>query len=206
MDINPLSLDIEIRYILFFVIWLRNGGDEDDDEDDADEGGDDNEDEYFYDTEEFFDDDMQKQRHARGRRRNRKQKQSRQQRRLLLVAGAENTLKFEQRYHHQQHQQQQLNQATYLDLKLVSWNDSSAMEVRDTSEMGQSGVDEVQENLKANLLRATARWDSSEHKSKYLNRETPLDAHVYLIVKCNVKFKLYSAEWAIRRHEHCKDL
>jgi hypothetical protein len=104
-----------------------------------------------------------------------------------LVAGEENLLRYEQK------------PEAYLDLKLVSWNDSSAMEVRDPDAPDDLEDDEEHHKAakasKAKQLRATARWDSSEHKSKYLNRETPLDAHVYLVVKVNVKFKLYSADW-----------
>lgn len=133
---------------------------------------------------------------------------------MLKVAGEENLLKSEQ---------QKLEGSSYLDLKLVSWNDSSAMEVRDAEaadllghdaadSSGGSGVagDDAlaspvsSSSSRSKVLRATARWDSSEHKSKYLNRETPLDAQVYLVVKCNVKFKLYAADWP--RHQKTRDL
>lgn len=142
------------------------------------------EDEYFYDTEELDTDySSPLSRSNRSKKRTKQQ----QRRRVLLVAGEENLLRYEQK------------PEAYLDLKLVSWNDSSAMEVRDPDAPDDLEDDEEHHKAakasKPKQLRATARWDSSEHKSKYLNRETPLDAHVYLVVKVNVKFKLYSADW-----------
>jgi kinesin family protein 13 len=93
--------------------------------------------------------------------------------------------------------------ARFIDLKLIRWNDSSLVEVVD-NELNDynndfdysSGGDETEEytnnsqSSTSNLsLKATARWDSSVHQSLYLNQPTPLDRHVYLTIKINLKFK-----------------
>lgn len=99
-----------------------------------------------------------------------------------ITIGEENYLKYEKKDE---------QTSTYLDLKIISWNDSSAVEVQDAFE--NAYIDDLAkklENGREMILRATARWDSSEHKTKYLNKETPLDARVYLIIKVKVKFKL----------------
>lgn len=100
----------------------------------------------------------------------------------VVTIGEENYLKFEKK---------DGQSSAYLDLKIISWNDSSAVEVQDAFE--NAYIDDLAkklENGREIILRATARWDSSEHKSKYLNKETPLDARVYLIIKVKVRFKL----------------
>lgn len=143
---------------------------------------DETEDQYFYDTEEFFDHENPEPKANASKK---SSSNYRQLRRAVMVVGNENMLKSEMK--------DDEHSSSYLDLKLVSWNDSSAVEVQDTSE--NAYTDELV-SLSAErgkmALRATGRWDSSEHKSKHLNKETPLDAHVYLIVKVNVKFKLHS--------------
>lgn len=100
----------------------------------------------------------------------------------VITIGEKNYLKYEKKDE---------QTSTYLDLKIISWNDSSDVEVQDALE--NAYIDDLAkklENGREMNLRATARWDSSEHKTKYLNKETPLDARVYLIIKVKVKFKL----------------
>lgn len=138
----------------------------------------DTDEQYFYDTEEFFDSDV----YPAPKKQVKKRPQHTTKRSVLLVAGADNLLKHERRG----------DDTTYLDLKLVGWNDSSAVEVQEASENAYAEPLPASSDARSVLLRATARWDSSEHKSKYLNKETPLDTLVYLIVKVNVKFKLFS--------------
>jgi cell division protein FtsB len=82
-------------------------------------------------------------------------------------------------------------ESDFIDLKLVSWNDSSRVEIRDNNnETG--GFEEPPVDLDpANYpLRAVSRWDSSEHKSIYLNQITPVDKIIYLTLKLNVKMKI----------------
>lgn len=77
----------------------------------------------------------------------------------------------------------------YIDLKLIEWNDSSRVEVRDSTDAADSDLStDVDES--SLVLKAVGQWDSTEHKSIYLNKETPLDKQVYLIVKLVLRFKL----------------
>lgn len=133
-------------------------------------------DQYFYDTEEFFDE------YPKPKSNKNNSKRRKQRKRVVLVSGRDCLLKYEQK------------ESIYVDLKLVSWNDSSAVEMRDTSENAYVDDYSSESSGSSNLaLRATARWDSSEHRSLYLNKETPLDKLIYLVVKVNLKFKLYTA-------------
>lgn len=135
------------------------------------------EDQYFYDTEEYFSRENPEPKPISSK----KTTKQYQLRRIVKTVGEDSLLKFEKTDDYQ---------SSYLDLKIVNWNDSSAVEVQDASE--NTYVDELKTSSEPGklVLRATAQWDSSEHKSKHLNKETPLDEHVYLIVKINVKFKL----------------
>ena len=79
-------------------------------------------------------------------------------------------------------------EAVYLDLKLISWNDSSQLEIRDADTYEEH--DEGFTDSSSFPLKAVCRWDSSEHKSIYMNQITPLDNVIYLTVKANLKLRL----------------
>ncbi len=81
------------------------------------------------------------------------------------------------------------NDANYIDLKIISWNDSAQVEIRDNNE---TSFEEADLDSANSTLRAVSRWDSSEHKSTHLNQITPVDKIVYLTLKLNVKMKVYS--------------
>lgn len=106
---------------------------------------------------------------------------------VLLTCGQDCNLKHEQQ------------ESSYINLKLISWKDSSRVEMVDSEEFKQDCADtEINSELDSDnkhvglSLRAVARWDSSEHRSIYLNKETPLDKLVYLNVKINLKLKIVS--------------
>ncbi|CAF0703162.1 unnamed protein product [Brachionus calyciflorus] len=73
----------------------------------------------------------------------------------------------------------------FLSLKIISWNDSNSVEMIESSTKF-----EFDETDSPNSLKAVARWDSTEHGSQYLNKETPIDRIVYLTVKINLKLKI----------------
>jgi hypothetical protein len=79
--------------------------------------------------------------------------------------------------------------ANYIDLKIISWNDSAQVEICDNNE---ASFEETTPDADNFALRAVSRWDSSEHKSIHLNQITPADKIVYLVLKLNVKMKAYS--------------
>ncbi|RMZ95929.1 kinesin KIF13A [Brachionus plicatilis] len=79
--------------------------------------------------------------------------------------------------------------ASFICLKIVGWNDSNQVEMVDSNQLGEDLNDSDGSSLKA-----VARWDSTEHASFDLNKETPLDRLVYLTVKINLKLKLINAE------------
>ncbi len=88
----------------------------------------------------------------------------------------------------------------FVDLKLVRWNDSSAMvEMVAGDEFRETGADCQSAELVGGGedvmgLKAVALWDSSIHQSGFLNQVTPADRDVYLTVKVNLKMKILSGQ------------
>lgn len=112
--------------------------------------------------------------------------------RVLFTCGEECFLKNEHK------------ESGFLNLKLVSWNDSTLVEMVDTEEVKEELNEndlEICNSLDDSKLKAVARWDSSEHRSIYLNRETPLDKKVYLTVKVNLKLKILTQNEKLKRNE-----
>jgi hypothetical protein len=153
-----------------------DGNEASEDEDEADN----NNDEYFYDNEDYFESKNSNRKKRRGAA-------AANNRNVLLSGGKDCYLKNEHR------------DSSFVDLKLISWNDSTLVEMRDTADMGEdegagrhyTHSDEHLDLDEASLiLKAVARWDSSDHKTIYLNKETPLDKRVYLIVKVTLRFRL----------------
>lgn len=94
-------------------------------------------------------------------------------------------------YSHDSYLKSETAGSYFIDLKIVSCNDSSKVKiVANKSDDDFEDDDELTSN--EDSLKAVASWDSSEHQSMYLNQITPVDKLVYLTLKIFVKCKLKS--------------
>jgi kinesin family protein 13 len=77
----------------------------------------------------------------------------------------------------------------FVDLKLLQQQDTVV--VRSDFIYDSNGKNRSSSNN--SCVSALASWDSSVHQSPYLNQLTPIDKHVYVTVRVNVRFKLASS-------------
>lgn len=91
------------------------------------------------------------------------------------------------------------NRTSFIPLKIVSWTDSNRVEMNDLNQK-KDNLDD----LTNSCIKSVARWDSTEHQSVYLDKETPLDRFVFLTVKVNLKLKLIKTDSVLDNQYHDK--